>query len=118
MNWNGLVLPDEQPDKYLDMPEGLDGYWWETENQICIPVVENKHEGDGTFSKWLTSLESRGKIIFFPTIISARLEAILRKRGYVDAIAPFSKKEREIYGEQYCEGLAKKCSQSVMRLEL
>ena len=80
-----IPVPDAHPDKYLDMPQGLEGYWWETDNQICVPFVENRNEGDGTFSKWLTELESKGKLIFFPTIISARLDAILRKRGYQDA---------------------------------
>ncbi len=80
-----IEVPDDSPDKYLDMPEGLEGYWWETETQVCVPVVIAKHEGDGTFSKWLIELETKGKLIFFPTIVSARLDAILRKRGYQDA---------------------------------
>jgi len=80
-----IKIGDELPDKFNKMPIGLFGYWWETEHQICIPVVENAVEGDGTFSKWLTSLESKGKMIFFPTVISARLDAILRKRGYKEA---------------------------------
>lgn len=80
-----IKVPDAHPDKYLDMPEGLNGYWWETEKQICVPFVLNTNEGDGTFSKWLTEIETKGKLIFFPTIISARLNAILRKRDYKDA---------------------------------
>ena len=80
-----IKVADAHPDKYLDMPKGLSGYWWETDNQICIPLVENQNEGDGTFSKWLTELEAKGKLIFFPTIVSARLDAILRTRGYQDA---------------------------------
>jgi len=80
-----IKVPDAHPDKYLDMPEGLEGYWWETDNQICIPLVASKNEGDGTFSNWLNELEGKGKLIFFPTIVSARLDHILRKRGYKDA---------------------------------
>lgn len=80
-----LIMPEEHPDKFLDMPEGLDGYWWETGHLICIPVIFSDNEGAGVFSKWLSKLEAKGKVIFFPTIISARLDAILRKRGYVEA---------------------------------
>jgi len=80
-----IEVPDVHPESYLDMPEGLSGYWWETDSQICIPFVANKKQGDGTFSKWLMELEAKGKLIFFPTIISARLDVILRKRGYKDA---------------------------------
>lgn len=78
------VNHDESPDRYLDMPEGLDGYWWETDENVCVPVVISKHEGNGTFSRWLEILEAKNKTIFFPTIISARLDMILRKRGYQD----------------------------------
>ena len=80
-----LVIPDEHPDKFLDMPEGLDGYWWETEHLVCVPSVASKREGSGIFSNWLNELEAKGKTVLFPTIISARLDAILRSRGYVDA---------------------------------
>ncbi len=97
-----LEIPDENPSEYLDMPEGLSGYWWETDNQICVPVVMAKNEGDGTFSRWLTELEAKGKVVFFPTIVSARLDAILRGRGYVDAVA-----KDKVFG--FVDGLAKKC---------
>lgn len=80
-----IKVPDAYPEKYLDMPSGLSGYWWETEHQICVPVVFARSEGDGSFSSFLRDIESRGKLIFFPTIISARLDAILRSRGYRDA---------------------------------
>lgn len=72
-----IVVPEEHPDKYKEMPSGLDGYWWETSKVICVPFVENLNEGDGSFSKWLTELESKNKIVFFPTIVSARLDFIL-----------------------------------------
>lgn len=75
-----IQIPDKQPDKYLDMPDGLEGYWWETDNQICVPLVIAKKAG--AFSKFLKEIERKGKIVFFPTIISAKLDAILRARGY------------------------------------
>jgi len=82
---DAIKVPEEHPSKYLDIPKGLSGYWWETETQICIPFVESHREGEGNFSKWLTELEAKGKLIFFPTIVSARLDAILRSRDYKDA---------------------------------
>jgi len=102
-----LFTPDELPDRFLDMPEGLDGYWWETEHLVCIPFVASGKEGSGIFSNWLNELEAKGKVVFFPTIISARLDAILRARGYVDALSKMSELERRIYGQEYCDGLAK-----------
>jgi hypothetical protein len=80
-----IEVPDDSPNKFLNPPEGLDGYWWETNKQICVPFIASHNEGDGTFTKWLKELEGKNKIIFFPTIISARLNSILRKRGYKDA---------------------------------
>lgn len=100
-----IKIPDENPTKFNDMPAGLGGYWWETVNKICIPFVENEHEGDGTFSRWLKELEAKHKIIFFPTIISARLDAILRARGYQDA---------GVNDDQlgcWVDGLAKDCTE-------
>lgn len=82
------LIPDESPDKYLDMPEGLSGYWWETEHLVCVAFVASKNEGEGTFGKFLKTLEAKGKVVFFPTIVSARLDTILRTRGYVDSGTP------------------------------
>jgi len=79
-------IPDEHPDKYLKMPDGLNGYWWETDNLICVAFVEAYKSG--AFSKFLKDIEARGKAVFFPIVVSARLEAILRTRGYVDAFTP------------------------------
>ena len=98
-----IEVPDAHPDKYLEMPNGLSGYWWEVDNQICVPFVASKNEGDGTFTKWLDELEVKKKLIFFPTIISARLDYILRKRGYEDAFVI-----DKIMG--LVDGLAKACT--------
>lgn len=84
-----IKVSSESPDKYKNMPPGLSGYWWETEHLICVPLVEAKQEGDGTFTKWLTVLDKKHKTIFFPTIVSGRLDFILRKHGYQDAYIPF-----------------------------
>lgn len=103
-----LLISDEHPDRFLDMPGGLSGYWWETEHLVCVPFVTSKIEGSGAFSRFLGELEVKGKIVFFSSIISAKLDTILRKRGYVDAVSKMSELERKIYGEEYCDGLAKR----------
>jgi len=81
-----IQVPSEHPSKYNKMTKGLSGYWWETDNLICIPLVQSKNEGDGKFTEWLQVLELKGKMIFFPTIVSGRLDYILKKRGYQDAV--------------------------------
>ena len=68
---------------YLPMSEGLDGYWWETDKVICVPLVIAKRPG--AFSEFLKVIEAKNKTVFFPCIVSARLDAILRARGYEDA---------------------------------
>jgi len=79
-----IEVPNEHPTEYLDMPLGLKGYWWETPNLICVLVVIADQAGDGSFSAFLKGIEDKGKTIFFPSIISARLDEILRSRGYVE----------------------------------
>ena len=101
-----IIPNNETPTCYKDMPDGLSGYWWETEHYICVPVVIAEKEGDGAFSKWLRHLEAKGKIVHFPTVISSKLESILRTRGYVDSLAEFSDEEKKLYGESYCECLS------------
>ncbi|GAI22754.1 unnamed protein product, partial [marine sediment metagenome] len=77
------------------------------EHLVCVPFVESQKEGAGNFSRFLKDIESKGKMVFFPTIISARLDAILRKRGYIEAVSRMSELEQKIYGQEYCDGLAK-----------
>lgn len=91
-------LPIANPDKYLPMPNGLEGYWWETDKLVCVPVVIATREG--AFSNFLKSIEAKPKIIFFPTIINAKLDTLLRARGYEEAFTT-----DEIFG--LVEGLAK-----------
>lgn len=79
-----IELPNETPIEYLNMPAGLQGYWWETDNMICVPVVIADRKGDGAFSQFLKDIEAKGKSIFFPTVISGYLDKLLRARGYQD----------------------------------
>jgi len=99
-----LIVPKAEPEKNLPMPDGLQGYWWETNEVICVPVVITQKAG--TFSLFLKNILSKGKIVFFPTVVSARLDAILRAKGFVDAITEMNDEEQEIYGQRWCDGLA------------
>lgn len=78
-----IRLPDEHPSKYKKMPQGLEGYWWETDKMICVPVVIAQK--NGVFSSFLKDLMKSKKIIFFPCIVSAKLDAMLRAKGFQDA---------------------------------
>ncbi len=80
-----IKVPDESPTVFLDAPEGLSGYWWETQHLICIPFIASMNPGDGTFASWIEQLQTKGKMIFFPTIISARLDRILRDHEFNNA---------------------------------
>ena len=79
-----VVAPQKPAEPYLDAPAPLEGYWWETD-YVCVPwVVSNGHPRE--FLRWLHELESKGKPVMFPTVISERLAMLLRLRGYVDAM--------------------------------
>ena len=66
-------------------PHPLEGYWWETERQVVIPWIRNTGTPT-TFLKFLRIIEHKGKAIVFPTVINARLDKLLRLRGYVDGV--------------------------------
>ena len=81
-----LVLTPGRPDTILQMPPDLGGYWWETDVFVCVPWVYSRDPG--AFLRFLRDIERKGKTVFFPTIINARLDRLLRLRGYQDAVAP------------------------------
>tara|TARA_Y100000310_G_scaffold204700_1_gene204929 strand:- start:3136 stop:3642 length:507 start_codon:yes stop_codon:yes gene_type:complete len=89
------------PEKYIGMPEGLDGYWWETETQICVADIHS-HDPQ-SFIRFLNVIERKGKPVFFPTLVNARLDRLLRLRGYQDAFV-----RGKIFGNpEIFDGLAK-----------
>jgi len=102
METNVIKIPDEHPDHFDNMPDGLEGYWWETEHLICVPLVIAKNEGDGSFSKFLRQIEAKDKLVFFCTIVSGKLDAILRAKGYGNAGT-----NDKYFG--WFDGLAKDC---------
>lgn len=75
---------DHPTGKYQEMSDGLEGYWWETEKQVCIPWVFS-HD-PRAFLHFLKAQEAKGKAVVFPTIINARLAKLLLLRGYVPAL--------------------------------
>jgi len=97
-----LKLPNETPSRYEQMPPHLDGYWWVTEHIICIPFIET--DSRGSFKKFMIKLERQHKIIFFPTIISARLQDICERNGYI----PASVIDEEM---GFVDGMAKDCKE-------
>jgi len=78
-----IELHPTLPSRYNEMPEGLDGYWWESEDTVCVPVVSAAEPK--AFVSFLREIESRGKTVFFPTILNERLYKLLMLRGYQPA---------------------------------
>ena len=62
----------------------LGGYWWETERQVCVPLITSA--SPKKFMEFLAAQEAKGKAVVFPTVISLRLDRLLRHRGYVDSV--------------------------------
>lgn len=105
-----LVLSPGEPTGYGKMPQGLSGYWWETAHFVCVPWIASSDPK--AFLSFLRGLERKGKTVFFPTVINARLDRLLRLRGYQDAVVPDPCKggcQCELMGESVF-GLAKMCS--------
>ena len=72
------------PDAMQQPPPGIYGYWWEDDKVVCIALIEGTNK-KGLFREWMVELEKKNKIIYFPTVIGARLLDILRRNGYEDA---------------------------------
>lgn len=96
-------LIDHPIEAFKTMPEGLDGYWWETETEVCVPVIFSSKPR--AFLSFLGEIMGKGKYVFFPTVVSARLGALLKAKGFVAGLAELSPEEQEIYGQKYVEGL-------------
>jgi hypothetical protein len=55
----------------VDMPDG----------SLNIPLIQAEHEGSGEVGRWIDALPVNRRIVF-PTVISARLQGMLERRGY------------------------------------
>tara|TARA_Y100000310_G_scaffold339388_1_gene431893 strand:+ start:406 stop:711 length:306 start_codon:yes stop_codon:yes gene_type:complete len=76
-------MPDQPEPEFEPLPDGLEGYWWETD-YIVIPWIAARKPR--VFLSWLRAIEKRGKPVFFPTVINERLATLLKHRGYVSAV--------------------------------
>ena len=96
------TIPLDHPRGGFQEIEGLapDSYWWRGEHIICVPFVAGPPR---PFLRFLKQIEAEGKIVFFPCVVNARLDRLLRLRGYVDAITA----EPDPQFKQHIEGLAK-----------
>lgn len=63
---------------------GLEGYYYESDERINIPVISN-FSGTGDFPSFLRAMERTGKTIFFVTVLNRRLESLLLRRDYKPA---------------------------------
>lgn len=70
------MVPD-----FIDCPAPLGGYWWEDDETVCLPVISsNGHPRE--MLNFLAMLEAKGRRVFIPTVINARLAKLLELRGY------------------------------------
>jgi len=67
--------------EFQDCPSPLDGYWWENDEMVCLPLVASKGHPRALLA-FLSSLEDKGKKVFVPSVINARLAKLLELRGY------------------------------------
>lgn len=98
-----MLVPLDEPAGGYRTAEGLSGdtYWWEGEHIVCVPFVAGPPR---PFLRFLCEIEARGKPVFFPCVVNARLDRLLRLRGYVDACTDLPD---PVFGE-HVFGLARK----------
>ena len=75
---------DKPTGPFEGMTPPLEGYWWETSRQVCIPWVMSRTPR--AFLTFLRAQEAKGKAVVFPTVINARLDKLLRLRGYQECV--------------------------------
>lgn len=72
-----VIIPGQEP---LLAP-GVRGYTVECDGELWIPVVFAEREGAGDVGRYLDTLP-KDKTVIFPTVLSARLEGMLKRRGF------------------------------------
>jgi hypothetical protein len=65
-----------------ELAPGVRGYVVEDDGVIYIPMVVSTEPGKGNVGSFLDALPKQ-RTIKFPNVISARLEGMLTRRGYV-----------------------------------
>jgi hypothetical protein len=64
-----------------ELAPGVQGYLIETDQGIYIPVISATQPGSGQVATFLESLPTDRRVVF-PSVISARLESMLLRRGF------------------------------------
>ena len=70
-------MPGEEP----EVAPGVRAMVFDTPNGIYIPVIIADRPGRGDVARYLDSLPATRRVVF-PTVISARLRAMLERRGF------------------------------------
>lgn len=77
---------------------GVVGYTVEDDDGLWLPLIYAVAEGSGAVGAWLDSLPTDRRVIV-PNVISARLEGMLARRGFVERVLPVSAEDEEIVGD-------------------
>jgi hypothetical protein len=75
-----------------DFPEPMGGYYWREGDALYIPVVITKWtalDGRGAVAAVIARAMETMRVVKFPTVVSARLDAMLARRGFVEETEPF-----------------------------
>lgn len=67
------------------LADGVFGYCLETDRGLYVPWIMAEREGSGDVGRYLDSLPTDRRVVF-PTILSARLAAMLGRRGFVATV--------------------------------
>ena len=79
-----LIAPRAPSGPFGNVPEPMEGYWWETDFVVIPWINSNGHAHE--FLRWLHGLEAKAKPVLFPTVINTRLARLLEKRGYHECL--------------------------------
>jgi hypothetical protein len=70
-----------------EFPDPMEGYYWFTDGKLYIPFVMTLHtplEGRGAVGVVIERAKECAAWVGFPTVISAKLDAMLARRGFVN----------------------------------
>lgn len=79
MTYEPPTIPVGSTADVYELAPGVIGYAVEHEGRIYIPLIQARKEGSGDVGRFLDSLSPRCCI---PNVTSARLQAMLRRRGW------------------------------------
>lgn len=76
-----MFVPGQEP----RLSNNVRGFAFDTPHGIYIPLVIAEKPGNGDVGKFLDRLPRHRRVIF-PSVINAKLQGMLRRRGFVDGI--------------------------------